>query len=93
MHDLQLIAILDQNLRQRRPRHDREIALDRDLFGREAEIGGEVGKAQSGAHAAMLAIDLDREGSVGMHHIPMPFVSSEVETPRTGVSTSLDTNG
>ena len=38
MDDLKLIAIGNHNLTQRRSRHHREIALDRDLAGIEADI-------------------------------------------------------
>ena len=101
MDDLDFVAILDHHLTQRGARHDRQIALDRDLFGREAEIGCKVGQAHARANAAVLAIDLDREGSVGVQMLtfparsPLPFASSEVEKPVRAacVSTSLDTSG
>ena len=68
MDDLELVAILDQHLGQRRARHHLEIALDRDLAGLEPEhLACELRQRDAGGDAAMLAIDHDAEGAVCLH--------------------------
>ena len=49
MDDLQLVAVLDQHVRQRRARHDLQIALDRQLLGDQPQLVGERGDASARA--------------------------------------------
>jgi hypothetical protein len=67
MHDLQLVAILDQHGIQRRARHDLQIALDRDLRRIEAKLPRQARKRQPRRHPAMLAVDADRKSAVCAH--------------------------
>ena len=68
VHDLQVVAILDLHIRQRRARHDLHVALDRDLLRYEPQFGREFGEAQPSSDALVLAVDGDRDGAVGMGH-------------------------
>jgi hypothetical protein len=63
MHDFEIVAILDTNLGQQRPRHDLEIAFHRDPLGIEAEAAHHLGHACSVRHSAVLAIDPDSKAA------------------------------
>ncbi len=67
MDDLQFVAVLDDHLAERRSGHDLQIALDRDLFRREAQLIGELRQRQPFANAAMLAVDEDLDRPVDAH--------------------------
>ncbi len=69
MDDLDLVAILDQHLGQGRARYDFQVTLYRHLLGDQPELLGKLREREPGKDAAMLAIDVDRDGSVGVHGI------------------------
>ncbi len=66
MDDLQLVAILEQDLRKGRARHHFEIALDRDLLGRQAQLVGQGSDGHAGAHPPMIAVDDDADRAVAV---------------------------
>ena len=68
MHDLVIVAVLDQHLGQGRARHDLEIALHRDPRGIEPKLADQRRNGGAGGHAAMLAVDLDAVG-FGFAHL------------------------
>jgi len=69
MDDLDLVAILDQHLGQGRARHHLQVTFHRHLLGNQPELLGKLREREPGKDAAMLAIDVDRDGSVGVHGI------------------------
>ena len=68
MHDLQLVAILDDHLVERRARHHFQVALHRQLGGHQPQLLGQLGDGQAGGHSPVLAVDGDGDGAVGMGH-------------------------
>jgi hypothetical protein len=67
VHDLQLVAILDDHLGQGRAGHDLKVPLHRDLLWHEAQLACQRGKAQPLAHTPMLAVYPDRNHAVDAH--------------------------
>ena len=67
MDDLEIVAILDADLRQGRARNHLEVALDRDPQRVEAELAYHLGDAHPAGDSAMLAVDAHREASIQTH--------------------------
>ena len=64
--DLEIVAVLDRHVRQRRSRYHHHIAFYRDLVGIEAQLGRQFRDRDSLAYATMLAVHADRQ-SVSDH--------------------------
>src|SRR3546814_142151 len=69
-HDLEIVAILDSHVDERRARHDLHIAFHGDLGRLEAQLGGELRDRHPRRHPAVLAVDADRNGAVVVHVTP-----------------------
>src|SRR3546814_13605829 len=69
-HDLEIVAILDSHVGERRARHDLHIAFHGDLGRLEAQLGGELRDRHSRRPPAVLAVDADRHGAVVVHVTP-----------------------
>src|SRR3546814_20988044 len=92
--DLDLVAVLDPDLGQRRARHDLAVTLDRDLFRLQPQFRRETGEAEPGRDAPALAIDRDSNRSASMPHVnsvraepvEAPSSSEERRVGKEGVS-------
>ncbi len=67
------------------------VELESPVAGKVLELAGEAGDKLA-IGSPLVVIEVEGEGEADTRS-PAPFVSSEVETPHTRVSTSLDTNG
>lgn len=67
MHDLIIVAVLDADLPQRRPRDDLQIPFDRYPKGIKTEQIHHLGHGRSAGNAPMFAVHSDAEGSVETH--------------------------
>ncbi len=67
MDDLEVVAILDANLRERIARNDLEVALDRHAHRIEPEFVEQLDQIDPTGHALMLAVDANSEGSIEAH--------------------------
>ncbi len=67
MHDLIIVAVLDLNLPERAARDDFQVAFHRHPQGVEPKVVDQLGNAGSAGHAAVLAIDPDRERTIESH--------------------------
>jgi acetyl-CoA carboxylase biotin carboxyl carrier protein len=74
MDDLEIVAILNAHLAKRGPRHDLEIALDRDPQRVEPKLLHHFGDADAAVHAAVLAV----------HPNPKRFVEAHRASPIGG---------
>ncbi|PAV93435.1 hypothetical protein WR25_00705 [Diploscapter pachys] len=68
MHDLDIVAILDAHVLQRRARHDLQVPLHRDLLRHQPQLVRQIGEAETGGDALVLAVHGDRYGAVAMGH-------------------------
>ena len=67
------------------------VELESPVAGKVLELAGEAGdKLAIGSPLVVIEVEGEAEADT---RSPAPFVSNEVETPHTRVSTSLDTNG
>ncbi len=67
------------------------VELESPVAGKVLELAGDAGDKLA-IGSPLVVIEVEGEGEADTRS-PAPFVSSEVETPHTRVSTSLDTNG
>src|SRR3546814_19228737 len=63
-HDLEIVAILDSHVDERRARHELHIAVHGDLGRLEAQLGGELRDRHPRRHPAVLAVAPDRQSGV-----------------------------
>jgi hypothetical protein len=65
--DLEIVAVFDDDLSERRARDDFEIPLNRDAAWLEAELKGQIRDGHPFADPAMLAVHSDRGGFLFDH--------------------------
>ena len=78
MDDLEIVAIFQPHLPQRRSRHNLQIALDRHLGRIEAELVGQFGDGNARDDPAMLTIDPNLDRAVRRHRLLLHICSAHI---------------
>src|SRR6185295_3402500 len=81
MDDLEGVPFRHPNLAESRARHDREVALDRDLPGVHPELAQHLCDGHSDCHPARVAVDVDREAVLQFHGSRNRSAPERAQTP------------